>query len=190
LLLLLPILLLAACSPLRRTQRHRQVDSTAVDRTEIRKAVHDILRESGTLSQTVVEFYQPVAAPTVILPPATPPKRGKDELRPAPPDGKLDVDGGAALPPEANITEPPKPQHPPVKRIVRTEIATERERKTATDSTAHNNIRTEVQSELSDKVTEKPPAVTATIKWIAIALVAIAAIVLLLKLPKIKLPRL
>jgi hypothetical protein len=81
-----------------------------------------------------------------------------------------------------------KPQRPAVKRIVRTEIATERERETTTDSTARNDIHTNARSELSDKVAEKPPAVTATIRWIAIALAAVAAIILLLKIPKIKLP--
>jgi hypothetical protein len=148
------------------------VDSTAVDRTEIRKAVHDILRESGTLTQTVVEFYPPVVVPKWEAVPDTTnlPK--------------------SAFPPEADIAESPKPQRPAVKRIVRTEIAAERERETTTDSTANNDIRTEVRSELSDKVAEKPPAATATVKWIVIALVAVAAIVLLLKIPKIKLPRL
>jgi hypothetical protein len=190
-LLLLAVLLLAACSPLRRTQRNQKADSTAIDRSEIRKAVNDILRESGTLTQTVVEFYPPVVAPPVA---------GPEVLRPASPDGKSESrppqpsvsnedwnDGvGAALPPE----DVSKPQRPAVKRIVHTEIATERERETTTDSTARNDIHTEVQSELSDKVAEKPPAGTATVKWIAIALAAIAAIILLLKIPKIKLPRL
>jgi hypothetical protein len=83
-----------------------------------------------------------------------------------------------------------KPQRPAVKRIVRTEIAAERERETSTDSTARNDIHTTLHTELSDKVAEKPPAGTATVKWIAIALAAIAAIILLLKIPKIKLPRL
>jgi hypothetical protein len=169
--LLLTALLIAACSPLRQTQRNQKRDSTTLDRSEIRKVVHDILRESGTLSQTVVEFYPPTNtlsfAPQVV-PPAT--------------------DSGAALPQVADIVETPKTPAPSVKRIIHTEIASEREQQTTTDSMAHNNIHTEVQSELSDKVVEKPPAATSTLKWIAIALVAIAAIILLIKLPKIKLP--
>ncbi len=64
-ILLLAVLLLAACSPLRRTQRNQKVDSTATERSEIRKAVTDILRESGTFSQTVVEFYPPVVSGSV-----------------------------------------------------------------------------------------------------------------------------
>ncbi len=172
--LLLAVLLLAACSPLRRTQRNQKADSTAVDHSEIRKAVHDILRESGTFTQTVVEFYPPVVA----LPVA-----GSDE------------DDEAELPTEADPAALPvagQRQAPPlaVKRIIRTEIAAERERETTTDSTARNDIHTTLHTQLSDKVAEKPPAGTATAKWIAIALAAIAAIILLLKIPKIKLPRL
>jgi hypothetical protein len=162
-ILLLAVLLMAACSPLRRTQRNQQTDSTTVDRSEIRKAVHDILRESGTLSQTVVEFYRPVTAP---------------------PETEPEDDPSVELPPD----EQPRLRPPAVKRIVRTEITTEREQTTTTDSTAHNDIHTNARSELSDKVAEKPPAVTATIRWIAIALAAVAAIILLLKIPKIKLP--
>lgn len=53
-LLLVLMLLAAACSPLRKTQRHSITDSTSLDRSEIRKAVTDLLHEWGTLSQTVV----------------------------------------------------------------------------------------------------------------------------------------
>ncbi len=179
--LLLAVLLLAACSPLRRTQRNRKADSTAVDHSEIRKAVHDILRESGTLTQTIVEFYPPVVAP---------PERANDAFGPTP-----TKDDRAALPPEADpaaltVAGQRQAPLPAVKRIIRTEIAAERERETTTDSTARNDIHTTLHTELSDKVAEKPPAGTATAKWIAIALAAIAAIILLLKIPKIMLPRL
>ena len=176
--LLLAVLLLAACSPLRRTQRNQKTDSTAVDHTEIRKAVHDILRESGTLTQTVVEFYPPVVAPPV----AGPEENRNDGVVAALPS-KAEP---AALPVAGQRQAPP----PAVRRIVRTEIAAERERETTTDSTTHNDIHTTLHTQLSDKVAEKPPAGTATVKWIAIALAAIAAIILLLKIPKIKLPRL
>ena len=167
--LLLAVLPFVACNPLRKTQSNRKADSTATGHSEIRKAVHDILRESGTLTQTVVEFYPPVVAPLVAGP---------------------ENDDGAALPPEGNISDPPRTPPPAVRRIVHTEIAAERERETTTDSTARNDIHTTLHTELSDKVAEKPPAGTTTVKWIAIALAAIAAIILLLKIPKIKLPRL
>ena len=174
--LLLTVLPFVACSPLRKTQTNRKADSTAVDHSDIRKAVHDILRESGTLTQTVVEFYPPVVAPQ---------ERANDAFGPTP-----TKDDGAALPPEGNISDPPRTPPPAVKRIVHTEIAAERERETVTDSTARNDIHTTLHTELSDKVAEKPPAGTATVKWIAIALAAIAVIIMLLKIPKIKLPRL
>ena len=67
-LLLVLMLLAAACSPLRKTQRHSITDSTSLDRSEIRKAVTDMLHEWGTLSQTVVEFYPPTITPPAELP--------------------------------------------------------------------------------------------------------------------------
>lgn len=69
-LLLVLMLLAAACSPLRKTQRHSITDSTSLDRSEIRKAVTDLLHEWGTLSQTVVEFYPPTITPPTELPEA------------------------------------------------------------------------------------------------------------------------
>jgi hypothetical protein len=184
--LLLAVLLLAACSPLRRTQRNQKADSTTVDRSEIRKAVTDILRESGTLSQTVIEFYPPVMRPPAIALPDGKPESRQPQPQPSFSDEDWNDGVGAALPSE----DMSKPQRPAVKRIVHTEITAERERETSTDSTARNDIHTTLHTKLSDKVAEKPPAGTATIKWIAIALAAIAAIILLLKIPKIKLPRL
>ena len=63
--LLVLLLLAAACGPLHKTQRHSITDSTSLDRSEIRKAVTDVLHEWGTLSQTVVEFYPPtITSPT------------------------------------------------------------------------------------------------------------------------------
>jgi len=55
-LLLALMLLAAACSPLRKMQRRSITDSTSLDRSEIRKAITDVLHEWGTLSQTVVEM--------------------------------------------------------------------------------------------------------------------------------------
>ncbi len=142
-ILLLAVLLLAACSPLRRIQRNQKADSLALDRSEIQKAVTEALRESGTLTQTIVEFHPPE--------------------------------------PELPLEERPNVPRPAVKRIIRTEITAQREQTTQTDSLARNDLHTEVQRELSDKVAEKPPASTQTVKWTAIALAAAAILFLTLK---------
>ena len=170
-ILLLAVVLLSACSPLRKAQRTQKADSATLDRSEIRKAVTDILRESGTLSQTVVEFYPPPAIPSADKPTA-------------------DSSVPAAVNPDAGLAarQPPTPA-PAIKRIVRTEINTEAERITSTDSAAHNDIRATVRSELEDKVAEKPPSSVMAIKWIAAGLIALLLIIVILKFSGIKLPR-
>lgn len=171
LILLLSLLLLAGCHPLRKAQSNQKVDSATVDRSEIHKIVTDILRESGSLSQTVIEFYPPTVAP---------PAGNKDPDESAPATGN-----DTALP----GTESPKPSSPAIKRIVRTEINTESERTTTTDSTANNNIRSELHNELSEKMVEKPPSSVIAIKWIAIGLIALLLILVILKFTRFKLPR-
>ena len=163
-ILLLSVLLLAGCNPLRRLQSNQKVDSTTIDRSEIRKVVTDILHETGSLSQTIIEFYPPENT----APPAD---------RPEPPPGI-----------QATAVEPLQATPPAVKRIVRTEINTQAERTTTTDSLANNDIRTQMHSRLSDKVVEKPPSSVMTVKWIAVGLVALLLIIVILKLSKIKIP--
>lgn len=161
-ILLRAVLLLAGCNPLRKIQRNQKADSTIVDRSEIRKVVTDILKESGTLTQTLVEFYPPV-----VLPP-----EGNRDQQPG-------SDEAAALP----ATEQQANSSPPaIKRIVHTEIAAQAERTTTTDSTAHNDIRSNIRSELSDEVVEKPPSSVSAIRWIAIGLVALLLIIVALKI--------
>lgn len=167
-ILLLAVFLLTACNPLRRVQRNQKADSTTVDRSEIQKIVTDILKESGSLSQTVIEFYPPV----VHIPPIGNPE----------PDNSVPADI------QAIAAEPVAVTPPAVKRIVQTDIRTEAERTTTTDSMSRNDIHTTVHSELSDKVVEKPPATVAAIKWIGIGLVALLLLIVILKLSKIKIP--
>ena len=164
---MLAVLLLTACNPLRKIQRNQKADSTIVDRSEIRKVVTDILHESGTLTQTVVEFYTPNVT------------RLEGNKDPEPLVDNVDV----ALP---AITQS-KTQLPAIKRVVRTEITTEVEKASTTDSLAHNDIKTQTYSELSEKVVEKPPAGVMTVKWIAVGLVALLLIIVILKFSKIKL---
>ena len=148
-LLLALMLFVAACSPLRKTQRHSITDSTSLDRSEIRKAITDVLHEWGMLSQTVVEFYPPTITPSAELP----------EPQSAIPDSIF------ADPPRQR--EAPPATAPAVRRIVRTEIAADAERLTTTDSTVRNDIHVRRQGEQKEKVVEKPPPSVMAGKWSA-----------------------
>ena len=175
-ILLLSVLLLAGCNPLRRMQSNQKVDSTTIGRSEIRKVVTDILHESGSLTQTIIEFYPPTITPSEN-------NSNPEQSTPhgSPPESPPGI--------QAVTVEPLQATPPAVKRIVRTEINTQAERTTTTDSTAHNDIRTQMHSRLSDKVVEKPPATVSAIKWVVAGLVAILLIIVILKISKIKLPR-
>lgn len=163
-LLLVLMLLAAACSPLRKTQRHSTTDSTSLDRSEIRKAITDILHEWGTLSQTVVEFYPPTITPPAEL------------LKPqsAIPDSIF------ADTPRQREVSPATAQA--VRRIVRTEIAADAERLTTTDSTVRNDIHVQRQGEQKEKTVEKPPPSVMAVKWIAVGLIALFLLLLILKI--------
>lgn len=163
-LLLALMLLAAACSPLRKTQRHSITDSTSLDRSEIRKAITDLLHEWGTLSQTVVEFYPPTIAPPTELPEAQ-----------------------SAIPDSIFADTPRQREAPPatasaVRRIVHTEIAADVERLTTTDSTVRNDIHVRRQGEQKEKVVEKSPPSVMAVKWIAVGFIALFLLLLILKI--------
>ena len=162
-LLLALMLLAAACSPLRKTQRRSITDSTSLDRSEIRKAITDVLHEWGMLSQTVVEFYPPTITPPAELP----------EPQSAIPDSIF-----ADTPRQR---EAPPATAPAVRRIVRTEIAADAERLTIIDSTVRNDIHVRRQGEQKEKVVEKPPPSVMAVKWIAVGLIALFLLLLILK---------
>lgn len=163
-LLLALMLLAAACSPLRKTQRHSTTDSTSLDRSEIRKAITDVLYEWGTLSQTVVEFYPPTISPPAELP---------EPLSAIPDSIFADTPRQREAPP---VTAPA------VRRIVRTEIASDVERLTTRDSTVRNDIHVRHHSEQKEKVVEKPPPSVMAVKWIAVGLIALFLLLLILKI--------
>ena len=75
-----------------------------------------------------------------------------------------------------------KPVVAPVKRIVRTEINTQSDRATAIDSIVHQDINTQVKTDATEQIAEKPPAVVSWIKWAAIALIVILIILIVIKL--------
>lgn len=149
--ILLFIVLLSACSPLKRIQRSEKKDSVVVDKTVTELVRTEIEKQIGSLSQTVVEFYPPQELPIIISPT---PKNYDDST-------KFVV---------------------PIKRIVHTEINTQSDKSTVIDSTIHQNIQTQVKTDVAEQIAEKPPAAVSWIKWAAISLFVILIILIVIKL--------
>ncbi|WP_143813343.1 hypothetical protein [Parabacteroides provencensis] len=151
--ILLFIVLLSACSPLKRIQRSEKKDSVVIDKTVTELVRNEVEKQIGSLSQTVVEFYPPQELPTINIPS---PKVQSDSVNP-----KVVA---------------------PIKRIVRTEINTQSDKSTVTDSTVHQNIQAQVKTDVVEQIAEKPPAVVSWMKWAAIALIVILIILIVIKL--------
>lgn len=144
---------ITACSPLKRVQRSENTESTVNDKTVTELIKNEVEKRIGSLSQTIVEFYPPVSP--------------------------VASDSGTVT---AVGTSPKITPQPPVKRIVHTEISTQADRYTATDSTVKNNINTVQHSDTTEKVVEKPPATVTWMKWAAVALGVILLIIIALKI--------
>ena len=151
--ILLFIVLLSACSPLKRIQRSETKDSAVIDKTVTELVRNEVEKQIGSLSQTIVEFYPPLELPAISIP-----------------DRKVHSD---SLSPKVVA---------PIKRIIRTEINTQSDKLTITDSTVRQNIQTQVKTDLTERIVEKPPAAISWIKWVAIALVVILIILIVIKL--------
>lgn len=144
--ILLFIVLLSACSPLKRIQRSEKKDSVVVDKTVTELVRTEVEKQIGSLSQTIVEFYPPQELPVIVARDST------------------------------------KPVVAPVKRIVRTEINAQSDKSAVTDSIVHQNIETQVKTNIAEQIAEKPPAAVSWIKWAVIALVVILIILIVIKL--------
>ena len=153
------LLLTVSCNPLKRMQRTEKTETKLVDRSEIQKIVSEMLRQQGNMTQTVIEFYPAVDLPQL-------PTREDEKQKPNM---------------EEIVSEPLVIKPPPVRRIVRTEISTNTERRTTTDSTAHRNIDTVIRNELADEVVEKPPSSVMVIRCIVAGLTLALVIIILLK---------
>lgn len=134
--ILLFIVLLSACSPLKRVQRSEKKDSVVIDRTVTELVRNEVERQIGSLSQTIVEFYPPQELPAISI---TDRKVHSDSVSP-----KVVA---------------------PIKRIVRTEINTQSDKSSVTDSIVHQNIQTQVKTDVAEQIVEKPPAAVSWIKW-------------------------
>ncbi|WP_158228493.1 hypothetical protein [Parabacteroides provencensis] len=152
--ILIFLLLLCSCSPLKRIQRSEKKDSVVVDKTVTELIRNEVERQIGSLSQTIVEFYPPQEFPIIDKP---------QEV-------KIRSDSTVAISPL------------PIKRIIRTEINTQSDKSSVTDSIVHQNIQTQVKTDVAEQIVEKPPAAVSWIKWAAIALVVILIILIVIKL--------
>lgn len=66
--ILLLLLLLCSCSPLKKLQRSVKTDSVTVDRSIIEQHSETQYRDEGILTQTIIEFYPPSDSVAVELP--------------------------------------------------------------------------------------------------------------------------
>lgn len=144
--MLLFIVLLSACSPLKRIQQSEKKDSVVVDKTITELVRTEVEKQIGSLSQTIVEFYPPQELPVIVARDST------------------------------------KPVVAPVKRIVRTEINTKSDKSTVTDSIVHQDVNTQVKTDATEQIAEKPPVAVSWIKWVAISLIVILIILIVIKL--------
>lgn len=152
--ILLFIVLLSACSPLKRIQRSETKDSVVVDKTVTELVRNEVEKQIGSLSQVIVEFYPPQELPII----------SKSQ------EVKIRSDSTVSV------------ISPPIKRIIHTEINTQSDKSTVTDSTVHQNIQTQVKTDLAEQIAEKPPAAVSWMRWAAIALIVILIILIVIKL--------
>ena len=152
---LLILTLAAGCSPLRSTRSERQETLAISDST-----LTTLLRQVGTLRQTVVEFYPLAEYPEPSderLPNLT------DTLRAVLPPPKI---------PAANSSRQP------VKRITYTEVSMQNDRTILTDSISHSRINTAARNDVQEQTDEQPSSGAAWLKW-ATALVALTLLLFL-----------
>lgn len=152
--ILLFIVLLSACSPLKRIQRSETKDSVVIDKTVTELVRNEVEKQIGSLSQTIVEFYPPQELPII------------DKLQ----EVKIRSDST-----KSTVVVP-------IKRIIHTEINTQSDKLTVTDSIVQQNIQTQVKTDAAEQIVEKPPAAVSWIKWAAIALIVILIILIVIKL--------
>lgn len=152
--ILIFLLLLCSCSPLKRIQRSEKTDSVVVDKTVTELVRNEVEKQIGSLSQVIVEFYPPQELPIIS-------KSQEVRIRS---DSTVSVIS------------------PPIKRIIHTEINTQSDKSSVTDSIVHQNIQTQVKTDATEQIAEKPPAAISWIKWTAIALIVILIILIVIKL--------
>ena len=146
-------MLLCGCSPLKQIHRTENKDSVIVDKSVTELVRNEVHKQIGSFAQTIVEFYPPQELPTIGIP-----------------EINIICDSASS---EVAI---------PIKRIIHTEINTQSNWSSVTDSIVHQNIKTQVKTDLDEQIAEKPPATTQTIKWITLSLIAVLLILIILKI--------
>ncbi len=152
--ILLFAICLSSCSALRHARVYEQVDSTIIDNSAIvvRDTVVEVVNQ--VVTQTVIEYY-PVYDTVYIETPAV----------------------AVPIPSEVATSIPQ-----PIKSITRTEIRTEAVSTEAKDSVILKDTVSEVSRESDTETEDSPPPAVISIKWIAIALIALCLIILLIRI--------
>lgn len=154
-ILILAIVLMSGCSPLRNVQTHQHTAMEISDSTLVRLIHEQLEHMTATLHQTIIEysdFPRPQLPPTDTL-------VAKD------------------LMPEVSVS------HPTPRRIIHTKVETILDRTTHTDSISRSRINTAARSEEQSQVDESPnTAGMLWLKWLAVSLVALLLLLLILKL--------
>lgn len=120
--ILIFLLLLCSCSPLKRIQRSEKKDSVVIDKTVTELVRNEVEKQIVSLSQTIVEFYPPQELPII------------DKLQ----EVKIRSDST-----KSTVVVP-------IKRIIHTDIKTQSDKSTVTDSTVHQNIQTQVKMDVTE----------------------------------------
>lgn len=156
------MLTMTSCNPLRRMQRTEKTDSSTVDKSIISKSDNKILSGETNFVQTVIEFHHPIH----VAKPETPEEHTAEQ--------KEFIDG--------LLTEATTYNHPPIKRIIRTEVSSNTEISETSDSLVNRDFQNGVISEISEKVVEKPPSSVIAIRWIVIGIGCLLALFLVIKI--------
>lgn len=154
-ILILAIVLMSGCSPLRNVQTHQHTTMEISDSTLVRLIHEQMEHMTATLHQTIIEysdFPRPQLPPTDTL-------VAKDLMS------------------EVSVS------HPTPRRIIHTKIETALDRTTHTDSISRSRINTAARSEEQSQVDESPnTAGMLWLKWLAVSLVMLLLLLLILKL--------
>ncbi len=161
------MMLFASCSSLKEIKKTEQLKEQTLDKSISELVRLEIDKQLLSINQTTIEYYPPELGFYNHINPPTP-KEGcvvkYDSLSKRP-----------KKPPASNISQP-------IKSITSTQINTQSNNITTTDSISKLDISNTFDSNLKEIQEDKPSNFTMICKWIAIALGLILILILILKL--------
>ena len=184
-LVILSILFFAiSCSPLKKVQRSEDRKQTIIDNSISELVKTEIEKQISSINQTVVEFYEPKTVYSVDTLPTLYSKTDKSGQK-----SKKSVDSVDSIDTVYTVNTKLKPKKPPnlvvnqpVKRITTTEIRTQNDKTTQTDSITVSDIVDSIDTVHTEKIDENPSNFIIAIKWIAICLGVILLIIIIIKI--------